>query len=244
MTRFIRHPEDLLNVSEENVERIREQSMRIDLSSINDNILELARTLSEAKWSTQPRILLELCMVRLASGGDFESLSTNRINSVRKGNAAESIQAKKADSEGLAVSNDSQGLTAPEASEVPKASNLSEASKESRPLEETLDIEQIWSNVIEEGESQKGTFNILRRGGRLLEVGEDCFRLELGNDMALRYAKDNADYIKMLMEKYTGKKLGMDCSLADRNKKVKKEKTAEELACELGNCLSINIEVK
>lgn len=68
MTKFIKNPEDLLNMSAENVERIRTQSERLDLGVINDSILELSKTLADAKWSTQPRILLELSIVRLATG--------------------------------------------------------------------------------------------------------------------------------------------------------------------------------
>jgi DNA polymerase-3 subunit gamma/tau len=69
LTKFIEHPENILNVSTENVERIRIQSGQIELTAINDSILELSKTLTEARWSTQPRILLELCMVKMAGEG-------------------------------------------------------------------------------------------------------------------------------------------------------------------------------
>jgi hypothetical protein len=68
--------------------------------------------------------------------------------------------------------------------------------------------------------------------------------LEVGNEVTLRYAKDNADYISQLLEKYTGRALKMDCVLVDQDRRAQEEKSAEELACELGNCLNINIEVK
>ena len=60
ITKFIKNPEDMLNLSPENVERIRHQSDSLDLADINFAIIEISRTMSEAKWSTQPRILLEL----------------------------------------------------------------------------------------------------------------------------------------------------------------------------------------
>lgn len=67
MTKFIRNPQDVINMSVENIERIRRQSEVTDLSDINRGILELSRTMNEAKWSTQPRILLELAIVKLSS---------------------------------------------------------------------------------------------------------------------------------------------------------------------------------
>ena len=58
----------MLNLSPENVERIRRQSDSLDLADINHGIIEISRTMAEAKWSTQPRILLELCIVKMATG--------------------------------------------------------------------------------------------------------------------------------------------------------------------------------
>lgn len=68
LTKFMKNPEDLINLSKENVERIREQSQRTDMAEISDAILQLSRTLQDARWSTQPRILLEVAIVNLASG--------------------------------------------------------------------------------------------------------------------------------------------------------------------------------
>ncbi len=229
MTKFIRRPEDLLNVSEENVERIREQSMRIDLSVINDNILELARTLTEAKWSTQPRILLELCMVKLVSGG---------------GTFPKEKKSGSGSAEILETSIEPEEVKAAEASEGLEEPIAPGAQAEPEEAKADFDMEQIWHCVINEGETEKRTFNILRNGGCLVEIGADRFVLELGNELALRFAKDNAAYLSQLIEKQTGRCLTMDCRLADRNGKVQKEKTAEELACQLGNCLNINVEVK
>ncbi len=244
MTKFVRHPEDLLNVSEENVERIREQSMRIDLSTINDSILELARTLTEAKWSTQPRILLELCMVRLASGDDPGRLSTVCITQSTGEKAEKKVRAKKAEPATKKAEKPEQAKKGEKPMEAEEAVEAEEISIASEASEEDQDLEQIWRKVVEEGETEKVSFSLLRRGGRLLEIKDGRFHLELANDMATRYAKDNADYLKELMKKYTGKKMEMDCSLADRNSKEPEKQTAEELASLVGNGLNINIEVK
>ena len=72
MTKYIKNPEEVLNLSTENVERIRSQSQRLSLPVINNSILELSKTLTDAKWSTQPRVLLELAIVRLGSGDGAE----------------------------------------------------------------------------------------------------------------------------------------------------------------------------
>jgi len=219
IVKFIRRPEDILNVSEENTERIREQSLRIDMSTINSSIIELANTLSEAKWSTKPRILLELCIVKLSSQGDLAGI----FNAPTEGKSVEAAEKE------------------PEEKISEEISKKEESPKKNDKKVQGMDVEQIWRKVTEEGKSQKGTFNMLRKCGRLIKTEEGCFVLELDNETALRYAKDNAVFISQLLEKHAGSKLEMECRLAVKDKE---EKTAEEIAGELGNSLNINIEVK
>ena len=69
MTKFIRDPQSVINLSVENIDRIREQSSVMELEDINRGILELSKTADAARWSTQPRILLEVCIVNLCQGG-------------------------------------------------------------------------------------------------------------------------------------------------------------------------------
>lgn len=73
ITKFIRDPEDMLNMAAENLARIEEQSRHITMDEIRDAILRLSRTINEARWSTQPRILLELAIISIASGESAES---------------------------------------------------------------------------------------------------------------------------------------------------------------------------
>ena len=73
ITKFIRDPEDMLNMAAENLARIEEQSRHITMDEIRDAILRLSRTINEARWSTQPRILLELAIISIVSGESTES---------------------------------------------------------------------------------------------------------------------------------------------------------------------------
>ena len=68
MAKFIKNPQSVISMSAENIDRIRKQSGSLDLDDINRGILELSRTMNDARWSTQPRILLELAIVKLCLG--------------------------------------------------------------------------------------------------------------------------------------------------------------------------------
>ena len=68
MAKYVAQPAGLLNMSAENAERVRRQSGEIEGNLLNYAIEELSKTISESRWSSQPRVLLEVCIVRLGSG--------------------------------------------------------------------------------------------------------------------------------------------------------------------------------
>ena len=68
MAKYIQDPESALNMSLENVERVRKQSTEISTDLLNRGITELTKTISESRWSAQPRVMLEMCIVRLGVG--------------------------------------------------------------------------------------------------------------------------------------------------------------------------------
>ena len=65
-------------MSLENTERLAVQAEKLDLSEISCAIVELAKTMADAKWSPQPRVLLELCIVKLSENGFATALLTKR----------------------------------------------------------------------------------------------------------------------------------------------------------------------
>ncbi|MDO4487027.1 MAG: DNA polymerase III subunit gamma/tau [Bacillota bacterium] len=97
MTKFIREPQSVINMSVENIDRIRRQSEATDLADINRGILELSRTMNEAKWSTQPRILLELAIVQMSSNLDRKEPEQNSVQ--EKIETAEKPKAPVADNQ-------------------------------------------------------------------------------------------------------------------------------------------------
>ena len=231
MTKFIKNPEDILNMSSENVDRIRKQSEEIDLSYINDSIIKLSQTLSDAKWSTQPRILLELCIVKLAT-------DQSGIPSIPMQGYAKSPETKPA---GTPVNSSRK----PEA--VPASRDVSSVGQTKRTQEQdtrTFDHDKLWHAIFEEGESLKGSFNLLRVGTKLKEIGESQFVVEASSEMIQAYTMENATDLEALMEKHTGKKLRMECCISSLDGSHEKEKTAEDLASEIGNKFGIHIDIQ
>ena len=80
ITKYIKNAEDMLNMSTENIEKLRDQSSQISLDEINSGIVTLSRTINDARYSSQPRILLELAIVTIkdARAGAVGAVSTCR----------------------------------------------------------------------------------------------------------------------------------------------------------------------
>ena len=80
LVKYMRNPETILGMSAENIERLRRQAAVLEPEDINRGIMELSSMSNEARWSTQPRILLELAIVRLCMGaGQIRELTETRF---------------------------------------------------------------------------------------------------------------------------------------------------------------------
>ena len=253
ITKYVDDPEELLNMSVENIERIREQSSRLSLKEVDRCILDLASTLTEAKWSTQPRILLELCIVRLASAG----------TSASGGRPPEKIikdQDKPIRERPLIASNVKTPSLKNEASVYTQETSTDEDDHEktvgtedrfTKKIEEqhtayapTEHFEELWNRIAREAAAEKGSLSMLSKRCELAAVGSATFTLELSNEIALSMAGDNAEMLERLMEAHTGKKLRMEAVLSEKKKDVAKKKTGEHLADEIGDLLGIQVDIE
>jgi len=210
------------------VERIRKQSEETDLSYINESIIKLSQTLSDAKWSTQPRILLELCIVKLAM--DQTGFSSIPVQGYVK------------------TTEPQPAVKVVKTTESKQTETITSESKPVEPraavMQNTADHDRLWHMIFEEGETLKGSFNLLRVGTKLKEINENHFIVEASNEMTLAYVRENAFDLESLMEKHVGKRLLLECSLTDGSGRQEQEKTAEDLASEIGNKFGIHIDIQ
>lgn len=257
MTKFIKNPEDILNMSSENVERIRKQSEETDLSYINESIIKLSQTLSDARWSTQPRILLELCIVKLAMDQNgissipvqgyvktAEPVRTGSASAAGKVNIAAGKPSNSSEKADVSVSEEAEGGISDDESSVRNGRDDSGKDKSADQGRLNIDCDRLWHAIFEEGETLKGSFNLLRIGTKLKEINDNCFVVEASNEITMSYAMENAEDLEVLMEKHIGKRLRLECGISGGNGCNDQEKTAEDLASEIGNKFGIHIDIQ
>lgn len=200
ITKFIKSPEDMLNMSTENIRRIQEQSMHISLEEINDAIIRLSKTINDARWSTQPRILLELAIVSIASGLD-ENAALIRHERRPAQAAAPSVN----------TAADTAHCAVPDGDSVENTRREKETAPPKPVMEQSAENEALWHAVFEEGEDGAGSFNLIRNGTVLAEVSEKTFTVIATSPFAKRYAQQKQQLIEGIMSRRLGRPMKMLC---------------------------------
>ena len=67
LVKYIKNPENILNLSAENIERLKQQSDKTSMDRIQTCITELSKALLDARYSPRPRILLEMAIIRITT---------------------------------------------------------------------------------------------------------------------------------------------------------------------------------
>jgi len=248
ITKFIRNPEDLLNMSTENIQKIKAQSDHISLDEINDAIIKLSKAINDARWSTQPRILLELAIVNIATNFIDESPGV-------KERSRRSVQMQP---QIMQAVPQSQAQPMPQAAQ-PHTNSKPETAVPQAHIHTELhsgmhheENDRLWHRVFEEGEDEAGSFNLIRSGTMLYHVGEKNFTVVANNDFTKKYTEQKRDLIEKIMADKLGHPVQMVCCLESeiaKQAQILEEKAEEpkeddrKLAEEASRILGVDIEI-
>ena len=108
-------------------------------------------------------------------------------------------------------------------------------------VENGFDCEDIWNKVFEDGESEKGSFYIIRNSGRLTSIDEGTFSVTVSSPFSKDLAEKNRKLLEHLIEKHTGKFRMMKLNL---DESVRTERPVDEIAAEASDVLGVKVEVK
>ena len=287
ITKFIRSPEDMLNMSSENIERIRQQSRQISLEEINDAILRLSKTINDARWSTQPRILLELAIVAIAtnlideerpltaasaapaaavsrrpSGGQAAPPAGQKVMgqpgqplqqapSTLSGHGEQSDYAEQPERR-ASLRESAPDQTEPLSADAnvktaqlqPQAGKPPATAPDQTPTMSRAQMDDLWRQIFEEGEGSASSFNLIRSGTTLGNVGESQFTVLAKTGFAQRYAEKMRPDLEHLMERHLGRHLRMVCHQESEELKNEEDSQMEALAKMASETLGIAVEIE
>ena len=253
ITKYIKNAEDMLNMSTENIEKLRDQSSQISLDEINSGIVTLSRTINDARYSSQPRILLELAIVTIASGLTEAAPIGKSVRQVQQASVRPQGQPQMA--QPAPVGAATAPLQQPQAASVQAVASAQVVLEENgagNALQQqpqtvqipNYDLDEIWERIFEEGEDIKGSFNLIRTGAVLAEINDSQFKVIAQNAFTKQYVESNQQQICQLMEKITGKNLKLVCKTEEQNEEVSPHRQeAEQLASEVRSKLDLGVDI-
>lgn len=213
ITKFMRNPDALLNMSRENVEKVKEQSMHISFDEIDKAILRISKTINEARWSTQPRILMELDIVAL-SGGKGSYMTEAVPRPVREEKIAPAREAAEPEKKETAAPAADPVIPAAPAKpdiliktmEMDKPMEVSREELERNAQRGTasfdsavLNLEDLWRDAMEEGEATSGSFNLIRSWTRLKDVRKGTYTIAVATEFARKHVQEKIETIDSIM---------------------------------------------
>ena len=235
--KYVADPENMLNMSDENVARLTEQSKRMPIDDINNGIMRLAKTINDARYSPQPRILMEMAIVDLCGATPFTPAAPARP-------AASAAPAQKAASEKPAPAAPARAPKAepapaptpePESAPVPEPeqaapepeqavpepvteeAQASEPPTEAAPTQEASansELADIWSRVWD-NINDPGSITMVRINADLVGLSQDEFKLVTESNITMNIAEKNRKMIEETMEQVVGRPLKMVITLVE-----------------------------
>lgn len=281
ITKFMRDPEDLLNMSEDNIKKVREQSAHISFEEIEEAIRRISKTINDARWSTQPRILLELDIVALSGAkGRFvpveepvsrpEPVLTEaprpkvetpverpverpeeRPEAMAEKPVAESKEPESEAEEPVNEAREPEGTAAgpqPEPSrEAGNESNSEPAASTEAPSQEdgrSNDLNRLWEEIMDEGETTGGSFNLIRSWTRLKGLRQNTYTIAVATEFAAKYVREKLDTIDKIVSSVLKRSLRGSVVVENLEEVKKEQEPGTDYAKEIRDAIGIDIKLE
>jgi DNA polymerase-3 subunit gamma/tau len=232
LLRHVKDPADILNLSVENIEALKKQNEALSPAFVHDSIFALAKTLNDIRWSTYPRVLLEVGIIRMAEGPQAAAQAApatsvasaappparaaappDRQPKVTAPETAAAERTPVGQPEAAAATSLASADPPPARAAAPAAAVEPSVTAPS-PAPAVLPPAAIdWNDCIRELMEKKPLLRRLAGRSRLAEVGPNTFLIEAFDDITLRVVEDSADLTESLMTGRLGAAMKMKCQL-------------------------------
>lgn len=265
ITKFMRDPDALLNMSRENVERVKEQSLHISFDEIDKAILRISKTINEARWSTQPRILMELDIVALSGArGSYMTEAVPRKAEPEEPKPESAVVTEKpirpvAEPQELPEEVTEQ-IVKPAAQkpdiliktmdmdkpvEVSRLEAERNASRSTSDFDSSmLDLEDLWRDAMEEGEVTSGSFNLIRSWTKLKDVRKSTYTIAVTTEFARKHVQEKMDTIDSIMSSILKRPMKGGIVLEKHMIREEKPEPEKDYAKEVKDTLGLDIIVE
>lgn len=236
--KFVKDPENMLNISLDNIEKIKEQSNIIDVNEINRSIITLAKTINDARYSTQSRILMESSIVILSEGMEY---GTSRKEIIEPTISAKKIKPKVL--EKVISSEESQKENNDKNSFEIKGSEIPQKNMQNIDFKNQEYMEEVWDFVCEEAAKIKGSLSILRNAS-IKGMNDEEFKIIVDRDFYKNQIMREEELICTIMENKTGVHRNMVIKNQELSNKEKEEEKLRNAKKEAENVLGRKVDLR
>ncbi len=223
MSKITKDLESIVSMSPENIERLKAQGQKLSMPSINNAIMELSKTSAEAKWSSQPKILLEMAIVKLSAPEMNTSLDglLERITileeTIRTGHQLKStISDEKASEKPV---KKEKGIEYPKVENQDTHFQLKENNK---------DYQKLWDKIIADARKERPSLTMLNNGIIIKSIDENTFLLHAESESKKEYLNRNKDLIEELFEKHALRRLKLQCVTGFAKSQIKEDNNNDD----------------
>lgn len=244
ISKYVADPTELVKASHENISRIKEQTEALEDNEINFGIKLLAETMEKAKYSSQPRILLETVVIKLVLGEPTAAntvVQPSQVISPRtvpnlSTQIKETPNAKKPPSD---INRSNKAILEEPKPLIEKKYNHLEGAAEDRHITEfevNDDLNELWTRICDAVIRSDPTFKFMVQGySRLVDSRDGELLVEVKNNKT-RAAEDSKANMEAAVKKLCGenyyitlKSVGYNpASLAQLNMETKSQETEDE----------------
>ena len=278
ITKFMRDPEDLLNMSEDNIKKVREQSAHISFEEIEEAIRRISKTINDARWSTQPRILLELDIVALSGAkGRYVPVEepfsrsepvvteaprpkvevpverpVERPEAMAEKPVAEPKEPEAEAEEPMTEAKESKETAAGPQPEEPSREagdepNSEPAAATEAPSQEdgrVNDLNRLWEEIMDEGETTGGSFNLIRSWTRLKGLRQNTYTIAVATEFAAKYVREKLDTIDKIVSSVLKRSLRGSVVVENLEEVKKEQEPGTDYAKEIRDAIGIDIKLE
>lgn len=218
-------PADLLDGTESRLQLLQAQAARAPVEDILRALNTLVATEAEARWSPQPRLLLEIALIRLCRpemDPTLEGLRT-RLQAIEERLGAESPSPKPASPKRAlspsAASGSERATPAAEPSRAPSTPTREESKAEVRGETEVVigDVRRAWARVLEEVKRTRMFCHALLIEGTPLELNGSTLVVGLRTGFNFHvenlHKPENRSVVEGALERVFNHRLRLECTI-------------------------------
>ncbi|QXM07140.1 DNA polymerase III subunit gamma/tau [Crassaminicella indica] len=211
MTKVSKNLEGIINLSKENIQRLVEQGKNLNTESIIRAIRELSQTAVDAKYATQPRILLEVAVVKLTQPMLDDSIEAllERIEALEEIIQSGTIKVEKVLKE---EKNEKEDIDNKHVVDEPvKAEKL-------RPINFD-NLKKGWEKILKAIKKRKISVYAVLMEGKLVKVENNTLIVAFGDGYGFHKEASGKspykEFIEGVIEELLGQKVQLKCVMED-----------------------------